>query len=201
MLCVQWLSGRPFWISDNIQDFTDFMEKIIFCGQVRFEFTLNVGTDIVDEWFWAIIATNVTICYRSFDIRVVFVVSRWKLRYRAVLKEFDWLRYICTLFDWFRKEAIWVSRYRRFLTHTKTTPITHNAFTVTCLGFEWGNLLYPMSVHKADAISRTLANITRTAKVTRTLHLFSLVTLYGHGDIGHFVQLPSLLAIKARLTL
>jgi len=42
---------------------------------------------------------------------------------RAVLKEFDWMRCICTLFDWFRKESICVSRYGRFPTHTKTTLI------------------------------------------------------------------------------
>ena len=30
------------------------------------------------------------------------------------LKEIDRMRCICTLFDWFRKEAILVSRYRRF---------------------------------------------------------------------------------------
>jgi len=44
--------------------------------------------------------------------------------YRAVLKEFDWMRCICTLSDWFRKEAIWVLRYRMSPTHTKTTLIT-----------------------------------------------------------------------------
>jgi len=58
----------------------------------------------------------------SFKIstRVVFAWVE-KLRYRAVLKEFDWMRCICTLSDWFRNDAIWVSRHRRFLTHTKTT--------------------------------------------------------------------------------
>jgi len=44
----------------------------------------------------------------------------------AVLKEFDWMRCICTLFDWFKKEAIWVSRYRRFPTHTKTTVLNRS---------------------------------------------------------------------------
>jgi len=58
----------------------------------------------------------------------------WVSRYRAVLKEFDWMRCICALFDWFRKEAIWVSRYRRFPNHTKTGCLQKVASDVACKG-------------------------------------------------------------------
>jgi len=85
-------------------------------GKAKIYFTNKGSNYVPDAWY-----QSVTVYYSHFCMS-----GKVTLLCCAVLKEF-WMTCICTLFDWFRKEAIWVSRYRRFSTHTKSNLWLFNA--------------------------------------------------------------------------